>query len=55
LNLPPVIVGLVQEEERGIIFVTGAIGSGKSTMLVTMLDLVNCIVPKHIVTIEDLV
>jgi twitching motility protein PilT len=52
LNLPPVIIGLAQEE-RGIIFVTGAIGSRRPTTLATILDLVNCTVLKHIVTIED--
>ncbi len=52
LGLPEVIATLAREE-RGIILVTGTTGSGKSTTLASMLDLVNRSVPKHIVTIED--
>jgi twitching motility protein PilT len=52
LGLPKVI-GTLAREERGIILVTGTTGSGKSTTLASMLDLVNRTVPKHIVTIED--
>ncbi len=52
LNLPEVIARLAQEE-RGIVLVTGTTGSGKSTTLASMLDLVNHSMYKHIVTIED--
>ena len=52
LGLPEVIATLAREE-RGIILVTGTTGSGKSTTLASMLDLVNRSVPKHIATIED--
>jgi twitching motility protein PilT len=52
LNLPDVIRQLAREE-RGIILVTGTTGSGKSTTLASMLDLVNHSESKHIVTIED--
>jgi twitching motility protein PilT len=52
LNLPEVI-GRLAGEERGIILVTGTTGSGKSTTLASMVDLVNRSAPKHIVTIED--
>jgi twitching motility protein PilT len=52
LNLPAVITRLAQEE-RGIILVTGTTGSGKSTTLAAMIDLVNSSMRKHIVTIED--
>src|SRR5215212_4775386 len=52
LNLPDVVRQLAREE-RGIILVTGTTGSGKSTTLASMLDLVNRSVSKHIVTIED--
>ncbi len=51
LNLPEVI-GRLAREERGIILVTGTTGSGKSTTLASMIDLVNREMPKHIVTIE---
>ncbi len=38
---------------RCLVLVTGPTGSGKSTTLATMIDLVNTEYPKHIVTIED--
>jgi len=52
LKLPGVI-GRLAREERGIILVTGTTGSGKSTTLASMIDLVNRSAHKHIVTIED--
>ena len=52
LGLPDVIRRLSMEE-RGIILVTGTTGSGKSTTLASMIDLVNRSSRKHIVTIED--
>ncbi len=52
LDLPESIKKLAFEE-RGIILVTGTTGSGKSTTLASMIDLVNRSVAKHIVTIED--
>ena len=52
LKLPEAIARLAQEE-RGIILVTGTTGSGKSTTLASMIDLVNHSMHKHIVTIED--
>jgi twitching motility protein PilT len=52
LGLPEVIRSLAFEE-RGIILLTGTTGSGKSTTLASMIDLVNHSMHKHIVTIED--
>ena len=52
LNLPQAIANLAKEE-RGIILVTGTTGSGKSTTLASMINLVNRTVAKHIITIED--
>ncbi|HET7272895.1 MAG TPA: type IV pilus twitching motility protein PilT [Rubrobacter sp.] len=52
LNLPEAIRRLAVEE-RGIVLVTGTTGSGKSTTLASMIDLVNRTMRKHIVTIED--
>src|SRR4051794_19693850 len=52
LLLPPVL-GELCEESRGIILVTGATGSGKSTTLAAMIDHINANQPRHIVTIED--
>ena len=52
LGLPPVI-DRVADERRGLILVTGATGSGKSTTLAAMLDYINGTRSGHIVTIED--
>ena len=52
LGLPPVI-DRIAEERRGLILVTGATGSGKSTTLAAMIDLINAKRSGHIVTIED--
>src|SRR6476646_2716116 len=52
LDLPPVVEKLAGEE-RGLILVTGATGSGKSTTLASIIDHINANSSKHIVTIED--
>ncbi len=52
LNLPPVFEKMAQER-NGIILVTGATGSGKSTTLAAMLDLINETKSVHVVTLED--
>jgi twitching motility protein PilT len=52
LGLPPVI-DKIAEERRGMILVTGATGSGKSTTLAAMIDRINARRSGHIVTIED--
>src|SRR3977135_1298926 len=52
LGLPPVI-DKIAEERRGLILVTGATGSGKSTTLAAMIDRINSLRSGHIVTIED--
>ena len=52
LGLPPVIDQIAQER-RGLILVTGATGSGKSTTLAAMIDYINTTRSGHIVTIED--
>jgi twitching motility protein PilT len=52
LGLPPV-VDKVADEQRGLILVTGATGSGKSTTLAAMIDRINSLRSGHIVTIED--
>ncbi|WP_127475521.1 type IV pilus twitching motility protein PilT [Microbacterium sulfonylureivorans] len=38
---------------RGLVLVTGPTGSGKSTTLSSMIDVVNRTLPAHIVTVED--
>ncbi len=52
LNLPLVLKRLAMSE-RGIIFVSGATGSGKSTTLACMLEYVNGHDSSHIITMED--
>jgi len=52
LHLPPVIRGIALEQ-RGLILVTGTTGSGKSTTLASMIDIVNNERNCHIITIED--
>ena len=52
LNLPPVLASLIMEK-RGLILVVGATGSGKSTTLASMVDLINAEREEHILTIED--
>ena len=52
LGLPPSVVALA-EESRGLVLVTGATGSGKSTTLAALVDLINKTRALHILTIED--
>jgi twitching motility protein PilU len=52
LALPPVLKNLALER-RGLILVTGATGSGKSTTLAAMIDYRNAQTTGHILTIED--
>ncbi len=46
-------VELLADEHRGLVLVTGATGSGKSTTLAAMIDKINRTRKQHIVTIED--
>lgn len=52
LRLPPVLKKIAMEP-RGLVLVTGATGSGKSTTLAAILEEVNRTLPHHILTIED--
>jgi len=52
LGLPPGVRRLA-EEHRGLVLVTGATGSGKTTTLAAMIDHINRTRQSHIVTIED--
>ena len=52
LSMPPGVSRLANEH-RGLILVTGATGSGKTTTLASMLDHINRTRSSHIVTIED--
>jgi len=52
LGLPEIVNDLVKKP-RGLILVTGATGSGKSTTLAAMVDRINSERYDHIITIED--
>ncbi|MBS3958621.1 MAG: PilT/PilU family type 4a pilus ATPase [Xanthomonadaceae bacterium] len=52
LNLPPILKNLAMTK-RGIIFVVGATGTGKSTSLAAMVGYRNINSSGHIITIED--
>ncbi|MGE4518882.1 MAG: type IV pilus twitching motility protein PilT [Desulfobacteraceae bacterium] len=52
LSLPDVFYKIA-EEKNGIIFITGATGTGKSTSMAAILDQINTVQPVHIVTLED--
>ena len=52
LGLPRVLIDLCWLE-RGLVLVTGPTGSGKSTTLAAMVDLINTGLKGHIITIED--
>jgi twitching motility protein PilT len=52
LNLPP-IFHTISKEKTGLVVVTGATGSGKSTTLAALLNELNESKPIHIVTLED--
>jgi twitching motility protein PilT len=52
LGLPPGVQRLA-DGHRGLVLVTGATGSGKTTTLAAMIDYINKTRKQHIVTIED--
>jgi len=52
LMLPKVLKTICQEQ-RGLVLVTGTTGSGKSTTIAAMIDLINATRTEHILTIED--
>lgn len=52
LGLPDAVQQFVHLK-RGIVLVTGETGSGKSTTLASLMDVINSTQQKHIITIED--
>lgn len=52
LNLPPILKDIAKEK-TGLVLVTGATGSGKTTTLATILDEINRTQPVHVITLED--
>jgi len=53
LNLPSQTFKKLCEEIRGLILLTGSMGSGKSTAIASMIEYINCNFDKHILTIEE--
>ncbi|MBD3176563.1 MAG: PilT/PilU family type 4a pilus ATPase [Armatimonadia bacterium] len=52
LGLSPVVKDLARRS-RGLVLVTGPTGSGKSTTLAAMVNVINMEMAKHVLTIED--
>jgi twitching motility protein PilT len=52
LGLPPVVAEF-SRKPRGMVLVTGPTGSGKSTTLASLIDMINSTREEHILTIED--
>jgi twitching motility protein PilT len=52
LGLPPVVADFATKP-RGLVLVTGPTGSGKSTTLASIIDVINSNREEHIMTIED--
>lgn len=52
LGAPPIARDLALRP-RGLVLLTGPTGSGKSTTLTAMVDIINQLLPAHIITIED--
>jgi twitching motility protein PilT len=49
----PAVVPTLAERRRGLVLVTGPTGSGKSTTLASLINIINQSKPLHIVTVED--
>lgn len=52
LGIPQSVVDMT-DKRRGLILVTGATGSGKSTTLASLINVINHKYPYHIITLED--
>ena len=52
LGLPEAVVSLI-EQKKGLILITGATGSGKSTTMAALVNKLTKELPGHILTIED--
>ncbi len=53
LRLPTKILNMLSRRPNGLTLVTGPTGSGKSTTLASMIDVINRERAQHIITIED--
>lgn len=52
LGVPEAVIGLTRKK-RGLVLVTGPTGSGKSTTLASLIDVINQERNEHIITLED--
>lgn len=52
LGIPKSVIELT-EKKRGLVLVTGPTGSGKSTTLASLIDIINSNFNTHIITLED--
>lgn len=52
LHLPAAVAGFTRHS-NGLVLVTGPTGSGKTTTLASMVDLINRTSKRHIITVED--
>jgi twitching motility protein PilT len=52
LGLPPIVAEFA-DKPRGLVLITGPTGSGKSTTLASLVDVINQSREEHIMTIED--
>jgi twitching motility protein PilT len=52
LGLPPVLKDLILQKQ-GLVLVTGPTGSGKSTTLAALIEHLNTLADRHVITIED--
>jgi len=53
LNLPAPVIKRLAGERRGIVLLTGTMGSGKSTTIASMIEHININFYKHIFTLEE--
>ena len=53
LNLPESVLKQLALETRGMVLLTGGMGSGKSTTIASMIEYINVNIHKHILTIEE--
>ena len=53
LNLPSEVLQKLALETRGLVLLTGTMGSGKSTTIASMIEHINQNMQKHILTIEE--
>lgn len=53
LNLPKDVLEHLSQERRGLILLTGPAGHGKSTTIASMIECMNTMQARHILTVED--